>query len=59
MRQSSDYSTVLNEAFDSHQYPLLVLEDLFTRLNRTTSFAKLKLSDTYLQMEVDDSKELQ
>ena len=55
----ADFSTGLNDALDIHQYPLPVTEDLFTKLNGGTCFAKLDLADAYLQMEVDeDSKNL-
>ena len=59
VRICADYSTGLNEALSMHQYPLPVPEDLFARLNGGAHFAKLDLSDAYLQIEVDDmSKEL-
>ncbi|KER28001.1 hypothetical protein T265_13677, partial [Opisthorchis viverrini] len=59
VRICADYSTGLNAVLDSHQYPLPVPEDLFTKLNGGRCFAKLDLADAYLQIEVsDDSKEL-
>ena len=59
VRLCADFSTGLNDAVDTHQYPLPTLEDLFTKLNGGTCFAKLGLADAYLQMEVDeDSKNL-
>ena len=50
----SDYLSGLNKVLDSHQYSLPVLEDLFTKLNGGNYFAKLDLTDAYLEMEVDD-----
>ncbi|GAA51908.1 hypothetical protein CLF_106999 [Clonorchis sinensis] len=59
VRICADYSTGLNAVLGSHQYPLPVPEDLFTKLNGGKCFAKLDLADAYLQIEVsDDSKEL-
>ena len=50
---------MLNGATEKHQYPLPVPEDLFTKLNGGKYFAKLDLSDAYLQVEVDpDFREL-
>ena len=42
------FSTGLNDALDIHQYPLPASEDLFTKLNGGTCFAKLDLADAYL-----------
>ncbi|CAH8430770.1 unnamed protein product [Dicrocoelium dendriticum] len=59
VRICADYSTGLNAALKMHQYPLPVPEDLFAKLSGGAYFAKLDLSDAYLQIEVDDaSKEL-
>ena len=54
VRLCADFSTGLNDALDVHQYPLPEPEDLFTKLNGGTCFAKLDLADAYLQMEVDE-----
>ena len=57
IRLSVDFSTGLNDALDIHQYLLPAPEDLFTKLNGGTCFAKLDLADAYQQIEVDeDSK---
>ncbi|CAH8557945.1 unnamed protein product [Schistosoma intercalatum] len=59
VRLCADYSTGLNEALQSHQYPLPLPEDLFAKLNGGRYFAKLDLSDAYLQIPVsDESKDL-
>ena len=55
----ADYSTGLNNALDTHQYPLPIPKDLFAKPNGGICFAKIDLSDAFLQLEVDeDSKEL-
>ncbi|CAH8515513.1 unnamed protein product [Schistosoma bovis] len=54
IRLCADYSTGLNEALEDHQYPLPVPEDLFAKLNGGKYFAKLDLSDAYLQIPVAD-----
>ena len=55
----ADYSTELNNALDTHQYPLPIPKDLFAKLNGGICFAKIDFSDAFLQLEVDeDSKEL-
>ena len=59
VRVCADYSTGLNDSLDLHQYPLPLPQDIFTKLNGGKCFAKIDLSDAFLQMEVDeDSKEL-
>ncbi|CAH8568978.1 unnamed protein product [Schistosoma guineensis] len=59
VRLCADYSTGLNGALQSHQYPLPLPEDLFAKLNGGRYFAKLDLSDAYLQIPVsDESKDL-
>ncbi|CAH8535475.1 unnamed protein product [Dicrocoelium dendriticum] len=59
IRICADFSTGLNEALNTHQYPLPVPDDLFSKLNGGQCFAKLDLSDAYLQIEVDEaSREL-
>ncbi|KAA3675726.1 uncharacterized protein DEA37_0006214 [Paragonimus westermani] len=59
VRLCGDFSTGLNNALETHQYPLPIPEDLFARLNGGTVFSKIDLSDAYLQVEVEDKcKEL-
>ncbi|CAH8614326.1 unnamed protein product [Dicrocoelium dendriticum] len=59
VRVCADFSTGLNAALDDHQYPLPVPEDIFAKLNGGKYFAKLDLSDAYLQVDVDEvSREL-
>ncbi|CAH8585986.1 unnamed protein product [Schistosoma intercalatum] len=54
VRLCADYSTGLNEALETHQYPLPLPEDLFAKLNGGKLFAKLDLSEAYLQIPVAD-----
>ena len=59
VRLCGDFSTGLNEALQTHQYPLPIPEDLFTRLNGGKVFTKIDLSDAYLQLPVQEqSKEV-
>ena len=59
VRICADFSTGLNNALENHEYPLPVPEDLFAKLNGGRCFAKLDLSDAYLQIPVsEDSREL-
>ncbi|CAH8546802.1 unnamed protein product [Schistosoma rodhaini] len=52
IRLCADYSTGLNDALEDHQYPLPLPEDLFAKLNGGKYFAKLDLSEAYLQIPV-------
>ncbi|CAH8442528.1 unnamed protein product [Schistosoma rodhaini] len=59
IRLCADFSTGLNDALQSHSYPLPLPEDLFIKLNGGRYFSKLDLSEAYLQVEVDEgSREL-
>lgn len=46
-------STSLNDSLNAHQYPLPLLEDLFTELSGGICFVKVDLSNAFLQLEVD------
>ena len=48
----ADFSTGLNTALEDHQYPSPTPDDLYTILNGGTCFAKLDLTEAYLQVEV-------
>ncbi|XP_062716781.1 uncharacterized protein K02A2.6-like [Aedes albopictus] len=59
IRICADYSTGLNAALESNNYPLPVPDDIFSKLNGCKYFSIIDLSDAYLQVEVnDDSKNL-
>lgn len=59
VRICADFSTGLNDALESHQYPLPLPENLFSKLNGGHCFAKIDLSVAYLQVPVaEDSQEL-
>ena len=55
VRICGDFSTGLNNALETHQYPLPVPEDLFAKLNGGKFFSKIDFSDAYLQVEVHES----
>ncbi|XP_054745774.1 uncharacterized protein K02A2.6-like [Anastrepha obliqua] len=59
IRLCADFSTGLNDALETYQYPLPLPEDIFAKLNNATVFSHIDLSEAFLQVEVDDSsKEL-
>lgn len=59
IRICGDYSTGLNDALESHQYPLPLPEEIFTVLTGGTLFSKIDFADAYLQIQVDEeSKQL-
>ncbi|KIH62534.1 integrase core domain protein [Ancylostoma duodenale] len=59
LRMCGDFSTGLNKALESFDYPLPVPEDIFATLNGGTVFSQIDLSDAYLQIELsDESKKM-
>ncbi|XP_035896952.1 uncharacterized protein K02A2.6-like [Anopheles stephensi] len=54
IRICGDYSTGLNNALMTHQYPLPLPEDIFASLSNCAVFSQLDLSDAFLQVEVDE-----
>ncbi|XP_055523003.1 uncharacterized protein K02A2.6-like [Wyeomyia smithii] len=54
IRICGDYSTGLNDQLQSHQYPLPLPQDIFSKLVGCTVFSQIDLSDAFLQMEVDE-----
>lgn len=59
VRICGDFSTGLNEAIEDHRYPLPLPEDIYAKLNGSSVFSHIDLSDAFLQIEMDDeSKEL-
>ncbi|VDL89498.1 unnamed protein product [Schistocephalus solidus] len=58
VRICAGFSTGLNAALDTHQHPRPVPDNHFAKLNYGTCFAKLDLSDAYVQIEVpEESRE--
>nr|VZI24604.1 unnamed protein product [Spirometra erinaceieuropaei] len=53
----ADYSTGLNDALENYHYPLLTLEQVFATLNGGKVFARIDLSEAYLQIEVDEKSQ--
>ncbi|XP_062698486.1 uncharacterized protein K02A2.6-like [Aedes albopictus] len=59
VRVCADYSTGLNAALESNNYPLPTPEEIFSKVSGSRIFSIIDLSDAYLQVEVDDeSKKL-
>ncbi|VDP15666.1 unnamed protein product [Heligmosomoides polygyrus] len=54
VRVCADFSTGLNKALQSFDYPLPVPEDIFVSLNGDTVFSQIDLSDAYLQIELSE-----
>ena len=53
IRLCGDYSTSLNAALHPHEYPLLLPQDIFSKLARCKIFTQLDLSDGFLQVEIE------
>ncbi|KIH67346.1 integrase core domain protein [Ancylostoma duodenale] len=58
LRMCADFSTGLNKALESFDYPLPVPEDIFARLNGRAVFSQIGLSDAYLIELSDKSKKM-
>ncbi|PIO76486.1 hypothetical protein TELCIR_01456 [Teladorsagia circumcincta] len=54
LRICADFSTGLNRALQSFDYPLPMPEDIFASLNGGTIFSQIDLSDAYLQLELSE-----
>ncbi|XP_055623717.1 uncharacterized protein K02A2.6-like [Toxorhynchites rutilus septentrionalis] len=54
IRICGDYSTGLNAALQSQQYPLPLPDDIFAKLAKCKIFSQIDLSDAFLQVEVDE-----
>ncbi|XP_058116009.1 uncharacterized protein K02A2.6-like [Anopheles ziemanni] len=54
IRICGDYSTGLNSALQSHEYPLPLPEDIFATLAQCQFFSKIDLSDAFLQVEINE-----
>ncbi|PIO69207.1 reverse transcriptase [Teladorsagia circumcincta] len=54
IRVCADFSTALNKALQSFDYPLPTPEDVFASLNGGTVFSQIDLSDAYLQIELSE-----
>nr|VZI30274.1 unnamed protein product [Spirometra erinaceieuropaei] len=57
IRLCADYSTGLNDALEDYHYPLPTLEQIFATLNGGKVFARIDLSEAYLQIEVDEKSQ--
>ncbi|XP_040157579.1 uncharacterized protein K02A2.6-like [Anopheles arabiensis] len=54
IRICGDYSTGLNSALRTHEYPLPLPEDIFAKLAGCKYFSTIDLSDAFLQVEVEE-----
>ena len=55
IRVCSDFFTGLNAALKEHHYPLLSLDEVFSKLNGGKIFSKIDLSDAYLQVPMEEN----
>ncbi|XP_053686157.1 uncharacterized protein K02A2.6-like [Sabethes cyaneus] len=58
IRICGDYSTGLNDALQPHQYPLPLPQDIFVKLANCKLFSIIDMSESYLQVGVDDATRL-
>ena len=49
-----DFSSGLNEVLEDHHYPLPLPEDILAKLNGSSIFSHIDLSDAFLQIEMDE-----
>ncbi|XP_055522486.1 uncharacterized protein K02A2.6-like [Wyeomyia smithii] len=54
IRICGDYSTGLNDAIQPNQYPLPLPQDIFVKLGNCKIFSIIDMSESYLQLEVDE-----
>lgn len=54
IRICGDYSTGLNDSLQPNQYPLPLPQDIFVKLANCKVFSIIDMSDSYLQLEVDE-----
>ncbi|XP_011687104.1 PREDICTED: uncharacterized protein K02A2.6-like [Wasmannia auropunctata] len=54
IRVCADYSTGLNNALDTDDYPIPNIEEILFKLRGNTIFSQLDLSDAYLHLKLDD-----
>lgn len=54
LRLCGDYSTGLNNALLSHEYPIPTPDSIFSNLAHSRVFSQIDLKDAYLQIPVDE-----
>uniref|UniRef100_A0A1I7T584 Reverse transcriptase n=1 Tax=Caenorhabditis tropicalis TaxID=1561998 RepID=A0A1I7T584_9PELO len=54
IRMCADFSTGLNDAIETHHYPLPTAEAIFSTLNGGKFFTQIDLAEAYLQIEVEE-----
>ncbi|XP_055918466.1 uncharacterized protein K02A2.6-like [Eupeodes corollae] len=52
VRICGDYSSGLNQSLESHQYPLPLPEDIFSKIANSPYYTHIDLADAYLQVSV-------
>ncbi|XP_055522952.1 uncharacterized protein K02A2.6-like [Wyeomyia smithii] len=57
VRICADFSTGLNNALESNQYPLPLPENIFAKMANCRIFSHIDLSDAYLQVAVDEASQ--
>lgn len=57
IRICADYSTGLNKALESHQYPLPLPQDIFAKLAGATVFSHIDLADAFFQVPIDENSD--
>ena len=58
VRICGDFSVTLNKVLYTDNYPLLRIEEFFSKLHCGVEFSKIDLSRAYNQLVLDDSKNL-
>ena len=53
IRLCGDYKVMINSAVKTDSYPLLLIEELYTKLSGGTIYSKLDLSSAYQQLTLD------
>uniref|UniRef100_A0A182KCR5 Reverse transcriptase domain-containing protein n=1 Tax=Anopheles christyi TaxID=43041 RepID=A0A182KCR5_9DIPT len=53
LRLCGEYSTGLNDALRPYDYPLLVPDEIFSKLANCKPFTKIDLTDAFLQVEIE------
>lgn len=54
IRVCADFKVTINPQMDIERYPIPRIRDLFHKLNRGKYFSKVDLSDTHMQVEMDE-----
>ncbi|XP_059058843.1 uncharacterized protein K02A2.6-like [Achroia grisella] len=58
IRLCADYKVTLNKCIKDEQYPIPIIEDIFTEMNGGKYFCTLDIKQAYLNLEMDDESAL-